>query len=218
MATLLVTAGPTREYIDDVRFLANASTGRMGYALAAAGAALGHRTILICGPTELDPPAGVEVDRVTSAVEMNDRARARFAEADVAIGAAAVADYRPARRAAGKPARAEAGLTLELVANPDIIAGLGADKGERVVVGFALEAGDEQTALARGREKLARKHLNICVVNRIDAVGAPDSQVTLLFADGRAERLPRQDKGATAAVVVERAVGLLGRGAGESVS
>ena len=93
MATLLVTAGPTREYIDDVRFLANASTGRMGYALAAAGAALGHRTILICGPTELDPPAGVEVDRVTSAVEMNDRARARFAEADVAIGAAAVADY-----------------------------------------------------------------------------------------------------------------------------
>lgn len=211
MVSILVTAGPTREHLDDVRFLSNGSTGRMGFALCAAARARGHRPVLVLGPVDLPPPDGIEVLRVVSALEMQAAAERAFAGCEVAIGAAAVADWRPAERRRGKPARADgAPPPLRLVQNPDIIAGLAAQKGDRVVVGFALEAGPAglDAAVARGAAKLQHKQLDLVVVNMDSAIGAETSAVVLLFADGRRERLPAQDKMATAARVVDAAVEL----------
>lgn len=211
MAKILVTAGPTREHIDDVRYLTNGSTGRMGFAIAAAAAAAGHTVVLVAGPTELPTPPGVERIDVISAREMHDRARAAFGGCDVAIGAAAVADHRPAQRLRGKPPKSAAAGPLVLAPNPDVIAALGAVKGARIVVGFALEAedGDLDAALERARRKLAAKHLDLVVVNTTGAIGSTDSRVVLLGADGAREDLPAQAKSATAAVVVDRALALL---------
>lgn len=213
MVSILITAGPTREYLDDVRFLSNGSSGRMGFALAAAALADGHAVELVLGPVEAVPPAGVRVVSVTSALEMQAAAEAGFARADVAIAAAAVADWRPRERVAGKPARSKtagANPTLELVPNPDIVAGLGRAKGHRVVVGFALESSAEPMAraVARGREKLAQKSLDLCVCNRSDAIGQDRSEAVLVFADGRTEALPTQGKDELARAIVRAAVDL----------
>ena len=210
MASILITAGPTREYLDDVRYLSNGSSGRMGCALAEAALAAGHDTTLVLGPAEVVPPHGAVVLPVLSALEMQSEATRAFAAADVAIAAAAVSDYRPADRMAGKPPRAAERIQLELVPNPDIVAGLGAAKGARVVVGFALEssAAGLDAAIARGRDKLVRKGLDLVVVNLHDAIGAAASEVVLCFADGRDERLPRQDKRAIASRIVGAAVDL----------
>jgi phosphopantothenoylcysteine decarboxylase/phosphopantothenate--cysteine ligase len=210
MVTIMITAGPTREHLDDVRFLSNGSSGRMGCALAAAAAAAGHRVTLVLGPVEVAPPPGVTVVPVVSALEMQAAAAAAFASADIAIAAAAVADWRPAARQPGKPARSTGRVQLDLVPNPDIVAGLATAKGDRVVVGFALEslAAGLGPAIARGRDKLVRKQLDLVVVNLHDAVGGEQSEVVLCFADGRDERLPRQDKLVTAARIVAAAVQL----------
>ncbi|MGE3175520.1 MAG: phosphopantothenoylcysteine decarboxylase [Planctomycetota bacterium] len=213
MVHILITAGPTREYLDDVRFLSNGSSGRMGFALAEAARAAGHEPYLVLGPVELAPPQGVRVRSVTSAVEMQQAAEAWFAECQIAIAAAAVADWRPARRAAGKPARGgpdAVGTTLELVPNPDIVAGLGAHKGDRVVVGFALEsaAAPMEQAVERGRHKLQQKHLDLCVCNRTSAIGSDDSSAVLLFADGRRLEVARAGKSELAAAIVRAAVDL----------
>lgn len=211
MAAILITAGPTREYLDDVRFLSNGSSGRMGFALAAAARQQGHRPTLVLGPTERTPPADVEVLRVTSALEMQAAAERVFAAADVAIAAAAVCDWRPAQRAPGKPPKPTAGVqTLELVANPDIVAGLARGKGRRVVVGFALEsaAAGMAAAVARGRRKLVDKQLDLVVVNLHDAIGEDDAAFVLCHADGRDEALPRGGKDAAAARIVDAALQL----------
>ncbi|MCA8965820.1 MAG: hypothetical protein H6838_08815 [Planctomycetes bacterium] len=210
MVSILITAGPTREYLDDVRYLSNGSSGRMGCALAAAALASGHAATMVLGPVDVPPPDGAEVRAVVSALEMQAAAERAFATADVVLAAAAVADWRPAQRQQGKPARAAGSWQLELVPNPDIVAGLAARKGGRVVAGFALEstAAGLPAAIARGREKLVRKGLDLVVVNLHDAIGSDDSEVVLCFADGRDEALPRQDKSATAARIVAAAVDL----------
>lgn len=210
MVSILVTAGPTREYLDDVRFLSNGSTGRMGYALCEAALQRGHRAVLVLGPVELEPPAGIEVLPVISALQMQAAAERAFAGCDIAIGAAAVADWRPEVRQPGKPSRRGERCELRLVQNPDIIAGLAKHKGDRVVVGFALEAEGAglEAAIARGCDKLQHKQLDLMVVNLDSAIGAEASVVVLLFADGRRETLPRQDKKATAGRIVEAAVRL----------
>jgi phosphopantothenoylcysteine decarboxylase/phosphopantothenate--cysteine ligase len=221
MANILVTAGPTREYLDDVRYLTNGSTGRMGYAIAAAAAAAGHRVVLVSGPTELSTPDGVDRIDVVSAREMHDRARAAFADCDIAFGVAAVADHRPARRAVGKPPKHDGPLSLELVPNPDVVASLGRHalglRASKVVVGFALESFAERpaadgssraAALERARAKLERKGLDLIVLNAPSALGGERSQVTVLAADGRQEDLPEQSKDATAAWLVARSVAL----------
>lgn len=211
MVGILITAGPTREYLDDVRYLSNGSSGRMGCALAAAALASGHAVTLVLGPAEVSAPAGVELVNVVSAQQMQAAATQAFARADVAIAAAAVADWRPAQRNAGKPARSGDTMQLPLVCNPDIVAGLAASKGARIVVGFALEstAAGLPAAIARGRDKLERKRLDLVVVNLHDAIGSDQSEVVLCYADGRDEALPRQDKAATAARIVAAAVELL---------
>lgn len=213
MVSILITAGPTREHLDDVRFLSNGSTGRMGFALAEAAMRLGHEARLVLGPVEARPPAGCRVRSVTSALEMQAAAEEWFADCAVVIAAAAVADWRPAHRQAGKPARAAmAGgtQTLELVPNPDIVAGLAQKKGRRVVVGFALEseAASMEQAVRRGEEKLRRKQLDVCVCNRSGAIGADRSEMALVFADGRRVDLGAQDKAAAADVIVGAAVDL----------
>jgi phosphopantothenoylcysteine decarboxylase/phosphopantothenate--cysteine ligase len=211
MVSILITAGPTREHLDDVRYLSNGSSGRMGFALASAALAAGCQPTLVLGPTELQPPSGCAVVRVVTALEMQAAAERAFAGSDIAIAAAAVCDWRPATRAAGKPPKPAGGRqSIELVANPDIVAGLAAAKGGRVVVGFGLEsaAAGMAAAIARGRRKLIDKRLDLVVVNLHDAIGGEQAEFVVCHADGRDEALPRGGKDAAAARIVAAAVQL----------
>lgn len=192
---VLVTAGPTREHLDPVRFLSNPSSGKMGFALARAARDRGARVILVTGPTALPDPFGVEVVRVDSAEAMRQAVVDRFSEVDLVIMAAAVADWRPAERKAEKEAKLGEEKLLRLVRTPDILAELGADKGSRVLVGFAMEthAGPE-----RAFEKLMRKNLDlICLNYPTDpqtAFGADQNRLLLIDKNGRTEVLARAPK------------------------
>ena len=207
MRNILVTAGPTREHLDDVRFLSNGSTGRMGYALAEAARDAGHRVHLVLGPVESVPPGGITVESVTSALEMQAAAERAFAACDIAVATAAVADWRPRERLHGKPPRKGGTVTLDLVPNPDIVAGLAAHKGRRVVVGFALEsaAAGMAAAVERARAKLANKQLDLVVANLTDAIGAEASEAVIVRADGAAEPLGRIGKHALARRILDAA-------------
>ncbi|MBC8328000.1 MAG: phosphopantothenoylcysteine decarboxylase [Planctomycetes bacterium] len=179
---ILVTAGPTREDLDPVRYLSNRSSGRMGYALAAALQRLGHQVVLVSGPVELEPPAGVERVPVWSARDMLAACRERWPDMDGLAAVAAVADYRPAKRARGKLKRAEGeGRSLELVPNPDIVRTLARRKGDRRVLGFALES---SRGRAHARRKLVDKHLDWIALNGPEAQGASEATLLLLGADG----------------------------------
>jgi phosphopantothenoylcysteine decarboxylase / phosphopantothenate---cysteine ligase len=200
---VLVTAGPTREAIDPVRFLSNESSGRMGFALAEAFSRAGHAVTLVAGPVALPTPAGVERIDVTSAREMLAACRAAFAIADVLVMAAAVADWRPARALRGKWRAKDGGAaraTLALVRNPDILASLAARKGRRLVCGFALETGGGE---ARARAKLARKGLDCIVLNDAAALNADDTRVVLLEREGGRRTLAGK-KSAVARALVAR--------------
>ena len=193
---LTVTAGPTREAIDPVRYLSNHSSGKMGYALAAAAARRGAAVTLISGPTALPTPAGVTRIGITSAEEMLAAALAQ--PGDIFIAAAAVADYRVAHPAAHKQKKqGDAGLTLQLVQNPDIVATIAALREHRpYTVGFAAET---DNVLAYARDKRARKNLDLIIANDVsqDVFGADDNAATLIAADGETT-LPRQAKTALA--------------------
>ena len=186
---VLITAGPTHEPLDPVRFLGNHSTGKMGYALAAAFAAAGADVVLISGPTNLPDPASPHIltTRVQTAAEMYAAAATAANEAAVWMFAAAVADYRPAEVAAQKIKKSGERLTLELVKNVDIAFELGKTKRpEQFSVGFALETENE---LAHALGKLGRKNFDLIVLNSLRDAGAgfrhDTNQVTLLDADGR---------------------------------
>jgi phosphopantothenoylcysteine decarboxylase / phosphopantothenate---cysteine ligase len=166
----LITAGATREEIDPVRFLSNRSSGRMGFALAKAAHARGARVALVAGATSVDAPAGVSVTRTLSADEMHAAVQAGVKEATVFIGAAAVSDYRPAKRAAQKLKKSGAALTLALEPTPDILASVSAARHDGLlVIGFAAES---ENVVAHAREKLARKKLDAIVANDITRDGA----------------------------------------------
>lgn len=169
--TVLITAGPTREALDPVRYLSNRSSGRMGFALARAAAGQGARVILIAGPTPLPPPAdpGIEVIPVTTAAEMAAAVFARFALCDAAILAAAVADFRPAQTATAKIKKNGQPLRLELVPTADILAELGRRKTGQLLAGFAAETGDP---LAAARAKRAAKNADLIVANDVTLPGA----------------------------------------------
>ena len=193
---LTVTAGPTREAIDPVRYLTNHSSGKMGYALAAAAARRGAAVTLISGPTALPCPTGVQRIDITSAEEMLAASLAH--PGDVFIAAAAVADYRVAQPAAHKQKKqGDSGLTLQLVQNPDIVATIAALRENRpYTVGFAAET---DNVLAYARDKRARKHLDLIIANDVskNVFGADDNAATLIAADGETT-LPRQPKTALA--------------------
>jgi phosphopantothenoylcysteine decarboxylase/phosphopantothenate--cysteine ligase len=217
--TVIVTAGPTREAVDPVRFVGNRSSGKMGYALASAVRSRGATVVLVSGPTELQAPPGVELIRVTTAAEMRDAVVPRAARADVVIMAAAVADYAPAGASRQKIHKDSDTLTLTLVRTPDILAELGTLRagGERpLLVGFAAETID---VVASARRKQREKRVDLVVANDVSRTDAgfevDTNEVTLISADGE-ETLPLQSKSAIAAQVVQRIEKLLTQ-AGSSV-
>lgn len=193
--TVLITAGPTCEDLDPVRYLTNRSSGKMGYALADAAARRGARVVLVSGPVSLEPPAGVERISVRSAEEMHRAVLANLSAATVVIMAAAVADYRPVAPQATKIKRGAGRLTIELEATPDILADVSRSKGERVLVGFAAET---DHVAEHARQKLAAKAADLIVANDVTAAGAgfdhETNIVTLYPRDGRELPLPRMSK------------------------
>jgi phosphopantothenoylcysteine decarboxylase/phosphopantothenate--cysteine ligase len=207
--TILVTAGPTCEDIDPVRFLTNRSSGRMGFAVAAAGARRGAKVILVSGPTALETPPGVERIDVRSAEEMQHAVQARFSGCSISIFAAAVADYRPAKKLSKKIKRGKEALLLRLEPNPDILAGVAREKGERLVVGFAAET---ENLAENARKKLAQKNADLIVANDITAEGAgfdhETNIVTLFSRDGRDMPLPRLSKAEVAQRILDEALRL----------
>jgi len=204
----LLTAGPTREYLDPVRFLSNGSSGRMGYALAAAAAARGWQVDLVSGPVTLPPPAGVTVHRVVSAAEMLAACEPCFATCNLFIAVAAVADYRPREVTAEKRKKSPGPLTLELVPTVDILRTLAARKSPgQIVVGFAAETEDVE---AGARRKLADKRLDWIVANDVGRPGlgmeAADNAVVLLGAGGERHAFGPAPKEAVAAFLLDRIV------------
>jgi phosphopantothenoylcysteine decarboxylase/phosphopantothenate--cysteine ligase len=206
---VLVTAGPTYEDIDPVRYLGNRSSGKMGYAIAAEAARRGGRVVLISGPSQLAAPAGVEVISIRSAAEMHAEVQRHAADSDIIVMAAAVADYTPqGGSASDKIEKLDAPLELRLVRTPDILAELGrarGNAGKPVLVGFAAESGDP---VERGRAKLLRKQVDLIVANDItrDDAGfeADTNAVTIISRDGD-EPIPLAPKADIAARILDRA-------------
>jgi phosphopantothenoylcysteine decarboxylase/phosphopantothenate--cysteine ligase len=207
--TVLVTAGPTVEDIDPVRFVSNRSSGRMGYRLAEAARDRGARVVLVSGPTALAVPSGVEYVPVRSAEQMAAAVETHAASATVVVMAAAVSDYRPAQVAPSKVKKGEGGTTLELVRTPDILRGLGAKKGSRLLVGFAAETDD---LLANARAKLAAKNLDLIVANDVtkdrSGFGGDTNAAVLIDRDGGQEEAALQSKRDLADRILDRAIAL----------
>lgn len=182
MARILITSGPTRQYLDPVRYLTNASSGRMGRALVAAALELGHRVVVVSGPVDVDYPAAAEVHRVTSTEEMLDVCRRLFRDCDGLIGAAAPCDYRPVRVAEQKIAKNGEPLVLHLVETEDVVATLGGGKRpDQWVVGFALETEDQRL---RALAKAEKKSCDLMVLNGPEAMNAADNRVEVLDRQG----------------------------------
>jgi phosphopantothenoylcysteine decarboxylase / phosphopantothenate---cysteine ligase len=205
--TILITAGPTCEDIDPVRFLTNRSSGKMGYALAEAANRRGARVVLVSGPTDLTIPEGVDWVPVRATEEMHQAVRERAAEANIVIMAAAVSDYRPIAAQGQKIKRGEQMFTLELEPTPDILADLGREKGHRILVGFAAET---NSVAENARGKLARKGADMIVANDVTQEGAgfdtDTNIVTLYVRDGREIPLPKMSKFDVANRILDQAL------------
>jgi len=203
---LLVTAGPTCEDIDPVRFLSNRSSGKMGYAIAEAAARRGAKVVLVSGPTALECPEGVERVAVRSTEEMLRAVQQHFPVSTIAIFAAAVADYRVADPSPTKIKRGKEAMTIRLEPNPDILATLAREKDDRLVIGFAAET---ENLAENARQKLAWKNADVIVGNDVTAAGAGfdvDTNIVTLFArDGRDLPLPRMSKAEVAQRILDEA-------------
>ena len=211
---ILVTAGPTYEDIDAVRYVGNRSSGRMGFALAAEARRRGAHVTLVAGPTRLEPPAVDDVIRVRSAAQMHEAVMRSAAGVDAVIMAAAVSDYTPAQQVAGKIAKTDAPLTVTLERTKDILADLGAMRdalggAAPVLIGFAAETAD---VLERARAKRARKKLDMIVANDVSVADrgfdAATNEVTLITQDGE-EVVPLQSKERVAQRILDRVEVLL---------
>jgi phosphopantothenoylcysteine decarboxylase/phosphopantothenate--cysteine ligase len=209
---VLVTAGPTIEDLDPVRFIGNRSSGRMGFAVAAEAAARGAEVVVVAGPTAIDPPPVAELVRVRSAREMHDAVMARAGDADVVVMAAAVADYTPADGAAARKIEKSGAITVTLARTTDILAELGSMRGgsrRPLLVGFAAQTGDP---VPSARRKLDAKRVDLIVANDVTAPDAgfdvPTNQVTLVSAD-RTDALPVLPKREVARVLLDRVERLL---------
>jgi phosphopantothenoylcysteine decarboxylase/phosphopantothenate--cysteine ligase len=202
--TLMVTAGPTREEIDPVRFISNHSSGKMGYALAAAAQRRGARVILVSGPVCLGAPCGVEVVAVASAREMYAAVMAHADECSIIIKSAAVADYRPVERNGVKIKKDSEEMTLKLVKNPDILAELGRLKRRPFLVGFAAETGNLKACAAK---KLEEKNLDMIVANDVSQADAgfdvDTNRALLLFRDGRETECQLMTKNELADIILD---------------
>jgi phosphopantothenoylcysteine decarboxylase / phosphopantothenate---cysteine ligase len=207
--TVLITAGPTCEDLDPVRYLTNRSSGKMGYAVAEAAARRGAKAILISGPTSLETPNGVQRIDVRTAEEMMRAVSENFSSATIAIFAAAVADYRPSKSFDQKVKREREALTIVLEPNADILATVAKNKGNRLVVGFAAET---ERVAENARKKLTAKNADIIVANDVTAEGAGfdvDTNVVTMFSrDGRDVALPRMSKTEVAQRILDEVVRL----------
>ena len=199
---ILVTAGPTREYLDAVRFISNASSGKMGFACAEAAARAGHDVVLVTGPVALPDPKGVRTVRVVGADDMYRAVMKAYPRIDAAIMTAAVGDYRPAERFEGKLKKKSETLTLRLVRTRDILKEMGRKKGKRILIGFALEV---QDAIHQALVKYKKKNLDYVVLNtpRTFAADRMDCQV---YREGG---VVKRFKGATKESVARWIVGVL---------
>ncbi|MFQ5693252.1 MAG: phosphopantothenoylcysteine decarboxylase [Nitrospinota bacterium] len=206
---ILISAGPTREPWDAVRFLSNRSSGKMGYALAAAAAARGAEVTLVSGPVELPDPPGVKTIRVETAGEMSKTVLETWKNVNAAVMAAAVADYRPARPHAGKFKKGKRVPSISLARTQDILAEMGNEKIGRILVGFAAES---ERVKENAKAKLKAKRLDLIVANPIagkdDAMGADMSRAYLIDASGGEEELPRLPKAEVAERVLDRIAAL----------
>ncbi len=198
---ILITAGPTREYFDSVRFISNPSSGKMGYALARAAASRGHRVTLVSGPVALKPPRlkRIKTIRVTTAAEMAAAAKKAFKTADAAILTAAVCDYRPRRRARLKVPKTGRPMVLDLIPTEDIAAALGRRKGRRITIAFALEDHDGRPKAER---KMVVKKSDAIVLNGPQNVGSDRAQVGVLARGRRWKPWPAASKSTVAARLV----------------
>lgn len=214
--TVLVTAGPTVEDIDPVRFLSNRSTGTMGYRLAEAARDRGAKVVLVSGPTHLPAPRDVELVAVRSAAQMAEAVDRHFEQATVVVGAAAVADYRPEQAATSKLKKGDGSLELELVRTTDILGSLGKRKGDRLLVGFAAETED---LVPRAQAKLLKKNLDLVVANDVAAgFGGETNQAVLVRPEGDPIELPKSSKRELAERICDEIAGLRSRRpAGEPV-
>jgi phosphopantothenoylcysteine decarboxylase/phosphopantothenate--cysteine ligase len=181
MSRILITSGPTRQYLDPVRYLTNASSGRMGSALAAAVAEAGHHALVVSGPVDVDYPDQTEVIPVTSTEEMLEVCLRVFPTCDGLIGAAAPCDYRPVQVAKRKIRKTGAGIKVHLVETPDVVAKLASVKQSQWMVAFALETEDQRM---RALQKLERKSCDLIVVNGPGAMHAPGTDVEIIEPGG----------------------------------
>ncbi|MCX6358040.1 MAG: hypothetical protein NT045_09260 [Candidatus Aureabacteria bacterium] len=206
----LITAGPTREYFDPVRFISNPSSGKMGYALARAARDAGARVVLVSGPVALSPPRGVTVVPVGTAIEMRRAVLRHSRSSDVVIMAAAVADYRPSRTLRRKMKKGPGRISVAMVRTRDILAEMGKGKGKTRLVGFAAETG---SIVREATRKLRAKNLDMIVANNIsrrDSGFASDfNKAVILHRDGKIERLPLMPKPRLARHIVSRCMEML---------
>ncbi|MGE3537627.1 MAG: bifunctional phosphopantothenoylcysteine decarboxylase/phosphopantothenate--cysteine ligase CoaBC [Candidatus Tectimicrobiota bacterium] len=212
---VLITAGPTQEPIDPVRHISNRSSGKTGFALAEAARRRGAGVILVSGPTHLPAPAGVQCIRIQTALEMRQAVLEHFAAADVVIKTAAVADFRPKLVAHDKVKKDVAELSIPLERNPDILAELGAQKGQRILVGFAAET---QDLMANAAQKVRAKQLDFIVANDISdpqlGFASDTNRVHILDASGQIEALPTMAKEHIADYILDRVQRLLSQRTG----
>jgi phosphopantothenoylcysteine decarboxylase/phosphopantothenate--cysteine ligase len=205
--TVLITAGPTREKIDPVRYLTNRSSGRMGYALAEAALRRGAHVLLVSGPTSLTPPGAAEITRVESAEEMRDAVLQLLPQATIVIKTAAVSDYRP-KAAAGQKIKRKGPMTLELEATPDILKELSLKKTAQIVVGFAAET---ENVLENARQKLVSKNLDAIVVNDVSREGVgfdSDRNAVTIITHDQVVEVPETSKWEVAQRVLDQIVRL----------
>lgn len=203
--TIIVTAGPTQEPIDAVRFISNLSSGKMGYALAKRAKERGARVVLISGPSHLLPPPGVDFVPVVTALEMKQAVMSHYEKADIIIKSAAVSDFRPKKFSPQKIKKNDASLLLELEKNPDILAEMGAIKGNKILIGFAAET-ENLREYALG--KLKEKNLDMIVANDVSrqdiGFGSDYNSVKIVFRNGKMEELPRMLKDELADAILSR--------------
>ena len=197
---ILITAGGTREYIDPVRFISNASSGRMGYALARAALKAGHKVTLITAPTNQSPPSDVKLVKVETTAQMFEAVKKHFEKCDCLIMAAAVADYTPAQPAKTKIKKTAKHLTLKLKPTTDILKWAGGHKRKnQSVIGFALE---DKAVRARAEKKLREKNLDMIIANNYAAIGAEESTVQIKTPDREWLRLPQASKARIAQEII----------------
>ena len=200
----LIGSGPTREYIDPVRFITNASSGKMGAAIANAAISAGHNVKIVSGPVNIKYPLQAEVEEVTTAVDMYKAVMDSFAECDVIIMTAAVCDYRPARMAPQKIHKSDQTFILRLERNPDILFEISRINKDKVIVGFAAETND---IIVSARRKLEKKNMDLIIANEVGnsnfGFGAEKIKATMIFKTGESRELGQCKKKEVAKIIIE---------------